>query len=110
MARWLQRRMVFMLEHDEHTINQGLNSFVNSFDEEQEKWLETWVARNGGTIEFGKPITDNAAENVDDSDDDSGVVKEYIMDWEIGPSSKDMPSESDDDESIDSIVDDEQSI
>ena len=90
MARWLQRRMVFMLGHTPKSIDVGLELF----DEKQEEWLQTWVKKNGGTVEFGQFTSD------EHGDIDDATKKEVIFDWEVGPISnklKESTSSDDDD-------------
>ena len=94
MARWLQRRMVFMLNHTENSIDKGLRDY----DDEQEEWLKTWVSRNGGTIEFGQKIGTG-----DTSNETNG--SELLLDWQLGPKSRDLPTSLEDD----SIHSDDQS-
>ena len=74
MARWVQRRTVFMAGYSEKEIWDKCN---NVTDEEMEK-ARTWVKDNGGTIEFGKMI-DSTAE-----DANIGEGEEDLSNWEEG--------------------------
>ena len=48
MARWLQRRMVFLCGYDWDSIQVG--NHLHTDQDEEEK--NNWVIKNGGTVEF----------------------------------------------------------
>ena len=87
MARWIQRRMVFMLGYDLETMRAEMDART---PEEEEKF-KTWVRDNGGTIEFGQLVRHNKTANDEskdeedeDEDEDEDGVKEYEFDWDVG--------------------------
>ena len=88
MARWLQRRMVFMLDHTKESIEQG----IEEFDEAKQKELAEWVQKHGGTVEYGVS---------NELDFDANEDGEFLMDWEMGPTSLNMEVSSDDDDDED---------
>ena len=101
MARWLQRRLVFMQGHTAQSIQTGLDLF----DDKEEEWLRTWVKSNGGTVEYGQ-FTNDESDDVDEE-----TKKEVLFDWEFGPMSRkgEDTSESEEDDD-DTDYEDDQSM
>ena len=85
MARWIQRRMVFILGYDLETMRAEVNARTPA----EEAKFKTWVKDNGGTIEFGQlnrsRTTDQANDDSKEEDDeDDNEIKEYQFDWDVG--------------------------
>ena len=74
MARWLQRRLIFMSGYSEKEILER----HNNISEEEKEAAKNWVRDNGGTIEFGQLIQ---SEEESDSVNECG---EYVFNWEVG--------------------------
>ena len=79
MARWIQRRMVFLLGISEDEIEETLAS--NRACDPTEP---STVAQHGGTIEFGQPVG-FAVRNQDDVENN----EEFEFDWEVALDKRD---------------------
>ena len=74
MARWLQRRMIFMAGYEESEIQE----FLKNLSEDDEKETKNWVRENGGTIEYGQLIQGEG------EDTEIGEGEEDLFNWHIG--------------------------
>ena len=75
MARWLQRRLVFMLGIPETEILE--DNKANGQSDTGDK-VDDWVLKNGGTIEFGQPIG-VTVRNQDDVEHDAELVFDFTV-------------------------------
>ena len=74
LARWLQRRMVFLIG----TTDKEIKDAYNNESEEKLARFDGWVRENGGTIEYGMSINPNTPICLEELD---GPIED---DWEVG--------------------------
>ena len=84
MARWIQRRMVFLLGISEEEIEESVAN-----DKEKATTGPSWVQKYGGTIEFGQPVG-LAVRDEDDVENNP----EFEFDWEVAMDTRIKPMTS----------------
>ena len=83
MARWLQRRMVFLIGTTEEEIKQQLDRSQDEIEK-----FDEWIRDNGGTLEYGLSNKDGPIQ----LEDLEGAV---VDDWEVGlPPKQKSPRQS----------------
>ena len=83
IARWLQRRMVFMTGTTDEQIRE---SYATRGSDEVEVF-DVWVKENGGTIQYGKPINEVSKLG---PQSEHGLLEN---DWDVGKETEEPDAE-----------------
>ena len=80
MARWIQRRQLFLSGYSET----HMRSYLQTITPEQREYNRNWVRNLGGTIEFGQLIKERASTVALGGEDEVEERVELKFDWTIG--------------------------
>ena len=77
MARWIQRRTLFLGEYTE----QFMRDYLLNLTETEQEYNKNWVRNLGGTIVFGQLISDMVS---DVAQGEGEERTDLVFDWHLG--------------------------